>query len=130
MSDAAAAAGTSSERLGLKFHDPEWIRQVQNSGGLTGDNVLSYLVKSPFYQSGCNNDKVRMQGINLSAMDEMVGVEYVKLPCKPVIAIILQLCPASALSRAERSARRRPALFLRSHQKSQHKKRLGGHTVR
>ena len=78
------ANSDTSERLGESFYDAMFFQHRQ----LNGESVLDYLSGSAdccgFYVRGCNNDKCRQQGLPLTAMKSMVGVEYVKIPCEPV----------------------------------------------
>lgn len=45
--------------------------------GLSSANVLDYFYTSPFYDQDCNNEIVRTQGVSLTHLLEMEGIEYV-----------------------------------------------------
>jgi mediator of RNA polymerase II transcription subunit 6 len=44
---------------------------------LTQDTVLDYFSGSPFYDASCNNEQVRMQGLDPAVLNNMVGTEYI-----------------------------------------------------
>lgn len=56
----------------ISFSNEEWIRAF----GLGPHNALDYFALSPFYDTSCNNEVVKMQGLSLEHLDKMTGLEY------------------------------------------------------
>ena len=45
----------------ISFANDQWVRAF----GLGAHNALDYFALSPFYDTTCNNEVVKMQGLNL-----------------------------------------------------------------
>nr|XP_039258646.1 mediator of RNA polymerase II transcription subunit 6-like [Styela clava] len=71
--------------LHLSWHDSAWI-PLLNRG-----NVLKYFSErsNSFYDSQCNNEIIKMQGLSLDHLTNMTGIEYTLLHCQePILYII------------------------------------------
>lgn len=71
--------------LHISWHDSAWI-PVLNRG-----NVLKYFSErsNSFYDSTCNNEIIKMQGLSLEHLANMTGVEYALLHAQePILYII------------------------------------------
>eukprot|EP00514_Thraustochytrium_sp_LLF1b_P000328 CAMPEP_0184513912 /NCGR_PEP_ID=MMETSP0198_2-20121128/3680_1 /TAXON_ID=1112570 /ORGANISM="Thraustochytrium sp., Strain LLF1b" /LENGTH=233 /DNA_ID=CAMNT_0026904061 /DNA_START=347 /DNA_END=1048 /DNA_ORIENTATION=+ len=72
----------------VAFNDENFVRAY----GLHANNVLDYFALSPFYDSTCNNELVRMQKLGLEVLQNMKGVEYRLLHTgyEPVLFVVVK----------------------------------------
>eukprot|EP00727_Mastigamoeba_balamuthi_P001913 m51a1_g11719 putative mediator of rna polymerase ii transcription subunit 6 isoform x2 (196) ;mRNA; r:94908-95815 len=62
----------SDEKTTLCWIDAQYLETF----GLGDQNALDYFALSPFYDRQCNNEAIRMQALDLSHLQTMVGTEY------------------------------------------------------
>lgn len=58
--------------MNRQYIDIRWLTTF----GLSKDNILEYFYTSDFYDSNCNNQIIRNQGVSLSNLLSMEGIEY------------------------------------------------------
>lgn len=58
------------------FKDTIWLQSFP----LTKDTVLHYFALSPFYDKNCNNERLKMQRLEMDRLKSMRGIEYEVLP--------------------------------------------------
>ncbi|GBG34529.1 Mediator of RNA polymerase II transcription subunit 6 [Hondaea fermentalgiana] len=95
---------TGEKLAEVSFLDDNWIRAF----GLSAHNVLDYFACSPFYDTSCNNEILRMQNLGLEMLADMPpGIEYRLLPSghEPVLFIVVKQ------ERASKTVVRRQALY-------------------
>jgi hypothetical protein len=56
----------------LSFNDPTFLSHF----GLSATNILDYFYCSPFFDTGSNNQALRMQGASLENLKTMKGIQY------------------------------------------------------
>lgn len=74
------AAVESPSNLQVAFQDENFLRY---GPPLNAQTVLDYIVTSPFYQMDCNNERCRLQGLDMRALATLTGVEYVARAAAP-----------------------------------------------
>lgn len=80
-----SAAEKGDNPLHLSWHDSAWL-PILNRG-----NILKYFSErsNPFYDSSCNNELIKMQGLSFDHLVNMVGIEYTLLHCQdPILYIV------------------------------------------
>ena len=96
---AVAASSADSGNANSQYVDTVWLATF----GLSANNVLDYFYSCPFYSATSNNQILRAQGLPLSHLQNMVGVEYNLEPSltqEPRLYVIFQQDRKSA-QRAE-----------------------------
>ena len=58
--------------MNRQYIDIRWLTTF----GLSKDNILEYFYTSDFYDTNCNNQIIRNQGVSLSNLLSMEGIEY------------------------------------------------------
>ncbi len=84
---ASGSSGLREDQVSeVSFADDDWIR----SYGLGSHNALDYFALSPFYDTTCNNEKVKMQRREFAQLDKMTGLEYRLFPTgkEPVLFVV------------------------------------------
>ena len=61
------------------FKDTVWLQSFP----LTVQTVMHYFALSPFYDRSCNNEKIKMQRLELDRLKTLRGIEYETLPSPP-----------------------------------------------
>lgn len=77
--------GSGDNPLHISWHDSAWIPILDRG------NVLKYFSErsNSFYDSQCNNEIIKMQGLSLDHLTNMTGIEYTLLHCQePILYII------------------------------------------
>jgi hypothetical protein len=76
MADATASSSSSSSaaaaNVNSNYIDIIWL----TTQGLFKYNALEYFYSSHFYDSDCNNQVIRSQGVSIDHLSEMTGWEY------------------------------------------------------
>ena len=62
----------SGGQISSQYIDITWLTTF----GLNTDNVLDYFYTSPFYETNCNNELIRSQGVSILHLSSLVGLEY------------------------------------------------------
>jgi len=72
----------SHDLMGIAWSNKQWMGYFP----LNGMTVMDYFSLSPFYERACNNEIVKMQRLEPSVLQTMVGIEYqVDLVQEPVL---------------------------------------------
>ncbi|XP_031561029.1 mediator of RNA polymerase II transcription subunit 6-like [Actinia tenebrosa] len=80
------AADTTENELGVSWHDSAWIPILNPA------NVLEYFSQrtNPFYDRTCNNEVVKMQRLDPSALQSMAGIEYEVIHVQDPILFVIR----------------------------------------
>jgi len=88
---------TLLKQQNISFVDVVYLKNF----GLSSVNILDYFALSPFYDPMSNNEAIRTQGVNISHLVNMVGLEFAseKSSYEPSFFIIkkqIRLSPKTA----------------------------------
>ncbi|KAK3749499.1 hypothetical protein QZH41_013478 [Actinostola sp. cb2023] len=80
------AADTTENQLGVSWHDSAWIPILNPT------NVLEYFSQrtNTFYDRTCNNEVVKMQRLDPSALQSMSGIEYEVIHVQDPILFVIR----------------------------------------
>ena len=70
---------THQDDYNASFRDTMWLQQFP----LAEQTVLHYFALSPFYDRACNNEKLKMQRLEMDRLKSMRGIEYETVPTPP-----------------------------------------------